>query len=104
MNGTYLPINDENWKNFTIGNESGNHDDIADDASQANFRIRVVFLVGQTGNSTIQEQIVHERQTYDDMIQESFYDSYYNLTLKAVMMVKWVVNNGCEGKGKSLSV
>lgn len=101
MNGTYLPIDDKNWKKFTIENENGNSDDI-DDASQANFRIRVVFLVGQTENSTIQERIVHESQTHDDMIQESFYDSYYNLTLKSVMMVKWVVTNGCEGKGESL--
>lgn len=95
-----MPINEKNWKNFTTENKNGNYDDINDDVSQANFRIRVIFLVGQTENSTIQEQIVQESQTYDDMIQESFYDSYYNLTLKAVMMVKWVVNNGCEGKGE----
>lgn len=101
LNGTYLPIDDANWRNFTIENEKVGSTDI-DDASQANFRLRVVFLVGQTENSTIQERIVHESQTYDDMIQESFYDSYYNLTLKSVMMVKWVVNNGCEGKGESL--
>lgn len=95
LNGTYLPINDENWRNYTIDND---HD--MDDVSRANFRIRVVFLVGQTENAAIQKRIVHETQAYNDMIQESFSDSYYNLTIKSVMMLKWVVNNGCEGKGE----
>lgn len=99
LNDTYLPINDRTWKNFTIQNNNDIDDD-DDDASQANFRIRVAFLVGQTENNTIQEQIVQESEMYDDMIQESFQESYYNLTLKAVLMMKWVVNNGCEGKGE----
>lgn len=35
---------------------------------------------------------------YDDLIQESFLDSYNNLTLKSVMMLKWI-NANCVGKG-----
>lgn len=35
-----------------------------------------------------------------DIIQENFVDSYNNLTLKTVLMLKWTSRN-CEGKGKS---
>lgn len=58
----------------------------------------MVFLVGQTEKNETQERITNECQTYNDLIQESFTDSYNNLTLKSVMMLKWVVNN-CEKNG-----
>jgi len=35
-----------------------------------------------------------------DIIQENFVDSYNNLTLKTVLMLKWTSRN-CAGKGKS---
>lgn len=95
LNGTYLPINDENWRNYTLETEND-----TDDASQADFRIRVVFLLGQTDDNVTQQRILHESQTHNDLIQENFHDSYYNLTLKSVMMVKWLTNNDCEGKGE----
>lgn len=66
--------------------------------SRAQFQIKVVFLIGKTENNETQEKIISESQTHDDLIQESFIDSYNNLTLKSVMMLKWVVNN-CDGKG-----
>lgn len=58
----------------------------------------MVFLVGQTEKNETQERITNESQTYNDLVQESFTDSYNNLTLKSVMMLKWVVNN-CEKNG-----
>jgi beta-1,3-galactosyltransferase 1 len=30
---------------------------------------------------------------YNDIIQESFYDTYNNLTLKSLMLLKWVISN-----------
>lgn len=68
-------------------------------ASHAHFQIEVVFLVGKTENNETQDRISSESQTYNDLIQEDFFDSYNNLTLKSIMMLKWVVNN-CERKGK----
>lgn len=70
------------------------------DISDARFQANVIFLVGQTENNETQENITVESQTYDDLIQENFFDSYNNLTLKSIMMLKWVVNN-CGGKGWS---
>lgn len=58
-----------------------------------------MFLIGQTENNETQERIANESRTHNDLIQESFLDSYNNLTLKSIMMVKWM-NTNCAGKGK----
>lgn len=76
-------------------NENEHIDDVA---SHARFQIKVVFLIGKTENNETQEKIIGEYQTYNDLIQEDFIDSYNNLTLKSVMMLKWVVKN-CDRKG-----
>lgn len=76
-------------------NENEHIDDVA---SHAHFQIQVVFLIGKTENNETQEKIIGESQTYNDLIQEDFIDSYNNLTLKSVMMLKWVVKN-CDRKG-----
>uniref|UniRef100_A0A182NR88 RING-type E3 ubiquitin transferase n=1 Tax=Anopheles dirus TaxID=7168 RepID=A0A182NR88_9DIPT len=58
------------------------------------------FNVG-SGGAELQDEtqlrIVNESEVYGDIIQESFIDSYNNLTLKTIMMLKWVTNN-CDGK------
>lgn len=37
-----------------------------------------------------------------DIIQENFVDSYNNLTLKTILMLKWA-NNNCVNKGESVN-
>lgn len=66
------------------------------------FQIRTVFLLGQIEDNEIQDQIVAENRIHNDLIQESFLDTYNNLTLKTVMMLKWI-NNNCAGKGESFT-
>lgn len=46
-----------------------------------------------------QRRLINESEIYGDIIQESFIDSYNNLTLKTIMMLKWV-NNNCDGRVK----
>lgn len=46
-----------------------------------------------------QRRLINESEVYGDIIQESFIDSYNNLTLKTIMMLKWVTNN-CDGRVK----
>lgn len=46
-----------------------------------------------------QRRLLNESDMYGDIIQESFIDSYNNLTLKTIMMLKWVTNN-CDGRVK----
>ncbi|XP_054279363.1 beta-1,3-galactosyltransferase 1-like [Macrosteles quadrilineatus] len=59
-------------------------------ASLAEDSARVAFLLGESDNSTLQAKVVEESGIYDDIIQEGFVDSYNNLTIKSVMMLKWV--------------
>lgn len=66
----------------------------------SHFEIKIVFLIGQIEDDQIQKQIDEEDYIYNDLIQERFLDSYDNLTLKSVMMLKWVKNN-CISKGAS---
>lgn len=37
----------------------------------------------------LNEQIVHEGLSFNDLIQYDFYDSYYNLTLKSLLMLRF---------------
>lgn len=39
-----------------------------------------------------------ENFSYHDIIQENFLDTYNNLTLKSVMMLKWVISNCNKAK------
>lgn len=51
--------------------------------------VKVIFLIGQLRNETFQSNVSTESQTYGDVLQEGFIDSYANLTLKSVMLLKW---------------
>ncbi|XP_049807392.1 beta-1,3-galactosyltransferase 1-like isoform X1 [Schistocerca nitens] len=55
--------------------------------------IRVAFLLGESENNTLQEQVEEESIKHSDIIQEGFLDTYNNLTLKSVMLLKWTVTN-----------
>ncbi|XP_064292945.1 uncharacterized protein LOC128681385 isoform X3 [Plodia interpunctella] len=60
---------------------------------------KVVFLLGMpssNNDSRIQGKIEGEVEKYGDVIQEGFIDSYNNLTLKSIMMLKWIKNNCYE--------
>nr|XP_034838713.1 uncharacterized protein LOC117994846 isoform X1 [Maniola hyperantus] len=57
---------------------------------------KLVFLLGlpsQDNDTSVQDKIEQEVDKYGDVIQEGFMDSYNNLTLKSIMMLKWVTNN-----------
>jgi len=52
--------------------------------------IDFVFLVGTTTDSDVRDILKAEVSHHDDVIQEDFVDSYNNLTLKSVMMLKFL--------------
>lgn len=64
------------------------------------FRLRTVFIVGQTNDIKVQNKLADENLLHGDLLQERFMDAYNNLTLKTMMMIKWV-NHNCIGKGIS---
>lgn len=57
---------------------------------------KVLFLLGlpaYDNDTDVQALIDEEASQYGDIIQEDFIDSYNNLTLKSVMLLKWVVTH-----------
>lgn len=63
-----------------------------------NSTVKVAFLLGQSDNDTLNNFIIEESLRYNDMLQEKFVDTYNNLTLKSIMMLKWVTSNCKETK------
>nr|XP_017104294.2 beta-1,3-galactosyltransferase 1-like [Drosophila bipectinata] len=59
--------------------------------------VEIVFIVGRSTSPNpdfILRQLQQEADHYNDIIQEDFLDTYYNLTLKSVLALKHV-NNKC---------
>ena len=52
--------------------------------------IERVFLMGRSSKPGVQAKIQAEANTYGDVVQGDFEDNYKNLTLKALMGLKWV--------------
>ena len=57
--------------------------------------VEVVFLVGQSENFSHQAEIEEEAKLHGDILQEGFIDTYTNLTVKSVMLLKWF-NSACH--------
>lgn len=53
-------------------------------------QVRFVFMTGLSLNQTINQLIKSESQFYGDIVQQDFLDSYFNLTLKTMMSLKWI--------------
>lgn len=63
---------------------------------------KLVFLLGlpaPSNDTEVQGKIDEEVEKYGDIIQEGFIDSYNNLTLKSIMMLKWITNK-CNESGE----
>ena len=54
-------------------------------------KVKIVFLVGEddSTNSTSSQRVMMESNQYQDVLQATFIDSYYNLTIKSLTMLKW---------------
>lgn len=72
-----------------------------------NVPVKVVFLIGRhiydpyLGNET-QTRLDNEIREFGDILQEDFLDTYNNLTIKSVMMLKWISDTRCHEKFKFL--
>ncbi|XP_063313398.1 N-acetyllactosaminide beta-1,3-N-acetylglucosaminyltransferase 3-like [Pelobates fuscus] len=64
------------------------------------FQVRRLFLIGipkpQKEEKRIHELLKIESQTYKDILQWNFFDTFYNLTLKQVLFLQWLENR-CPG-------
>ena len=55
-------------------------------------KVRHVFLLGAVRDKHEQELIDAESEKHNDIVQQSFMDTYNNLTLKTMMMMEWAVS------------
>lgn len=56
-------------------------------------RIKTYFLMGMVESPVVQRRIIEEEAKFGDIIQGNFMDSYYNMTYKHVMALKWFSAN-----------
>ncbi|KAJ8023068.1 Beta-1,3-galactosyltransferase 1 [Holothuria leucospilota] len=52
-------------------------------------RIERLFLVGNSGNSSLNKRIKEESIIYQDIVMGNFHDSYRNLSLKTLFGLRW---------------
>ena len=57
----------------------------------------MVFLLGKLTNNSADIKLTYESDTFGDILQEEFIDSYANLTIKSLMLLKWFQQN-CDGE------
>ncbi|GAB6023014.1 hypothetical protein CHUAL_007104 [Chamberlinius hualienensis] len=60
--------------------------------------VTLAFVTGRPVNTNSQSIIMKEALQYGDIIQEDFMDTYKNLTLKTVMLLKWANTFCTEAK------
>lgn len=53
------------------------------------YKMRVLFVFGVPRNLRYEQQLKAEADKYGDVLQFNFVEDYYNLTLKAVSLLKW---------------
>ena len=58
--------------------------------------VKVIFMLGNSVNDSLQANVVQEAQKHGDIVQESFLDTYANLTIKSLMLLKWFTTS-CKG-------
>lgn len=52
-------------------------------------KVKVVFLLAKRSYSFLQRMLVEESERYGDILQGDFKDSYYNLSTKILMGLRW---------------
>ena len=52
--------------------------------------VSIGFVLGQTLNQPLEDQLSAENFMYNDLIRGHFIDSYNNLTLKTISLLEWV--------------
>ncbi|XP_064608346.1 beta-1,3-galactosyltransferase 1-like [Liolophura sinensis] len=55
-----------------------------------NITMRTVFMLGRTHDFMEQMKIKNENLVYGDIVQGDFLDTHQNLTVKAIMVTRWI--------------
>lgn len=66
--------------------------------AQKNEWTKILFVMGRTENETIQKELTRENDSYGDLIQGSFLDTYRNLTYKHITCLKYAIYHCPQAK------
>ncbi|XP_052445849.1 beta-1,3-galactosyltransferase 2 isoform X1 [Carassius gibelio] len=55
--------------------------------------VLTLFLVGLTGGAVAQHQLEEESRQHRDLLQSNFVDSYFNLTIKTMVIMDWLATH-----------
>ena len=58
--------------------------------NNCNSDTKYLFLVGQPNNQELQYRLSKESGLYGDILQGNFSDTYENLTIKSLFLIRWV--------------
>ncbi|KAK3586440.1 hypothetical protein CHS0354_030695 [Potamilus streckersoni] len=64
----------------------------------ADIIIKSVFILGKPINKTDQVKINNENLVHEDIVQGDFLDTFYNLTLKSILALRWIYQNCRKAK------
>ncbi len=62
-----------------------------------------LFLMGLTGGAEAQQQLEEESRQHRDLLQSNFVDSYFNLTIKTMVIMDWLATR-CPQASFSMKV
>ncbi|XP_010882439.2 beta-1,3-galactosyltransferase 2-like [Esox lucius] len=68
--------------------------------------VRLFFLLGLPsgeGAERLQEEVLLESRQYHDLLQSDFKDSYFNLTIKTMVMLEWLASR-CSGASFAMKI
>ncbi|XP_051756123.1 beta-1,3-galactosyltransferase 2-like [Ctenopharyngodon idella] len=68
--------------------------------------VSLLFLLGlptSQDSEKLQEDLLQESEKYHDLLQSDFWDSYYNLTIKTIVMLEWLSAN-CQNASYAMKV
>uniref|UniRef100_A0A8C2EGV6 Hexosyltransferase n=1 Tax=Cyprinus carpio TaxID=7962 RepID=A0A8C2EGV6_CYPCA len=65
--------------------------------------VLTLFLVGLTGGPEAQQQLEEESRQHRDLVQSNFVDSYFNLTIKTMVIMDWLATR-CPQANFSMKV
>uniref|UniRef100_A0A8K9UAV1 Hexosyltransferase n=1 Tax=Oncorhynchus mykiss TaxID=8022 RepID=A0A8K9UAV1_ONCMY len=68
--------------------------------------VRLFFLLGLPSGveaERMQEEVLLENQQYHDILQSDFQDSYFNLTIKTMVMLEWLASR-CPGASFAMKI
>ncbi|XP_070535695.1 beta-1,3-galactosyltransferase 1-like [Ptychodera flava] len=63
----------------------------ASDSTISGYRVLTVFLLARSNDTDLEKSVALETHQYNDVIIGDFVDSYRNLTIKTLMIFKWII-------------